>query len=160
MSDPKEFLKQSGELDDIKIEGNLIDEMSHPQAYQAALLLKIQKTFLERTNKQDLTLERVEKSQAEIIVAQRHTNGDVTEVRAQVELLKEKDRIETQKAITKAIEEKTQAEVKSKNFLIPKLTKSQFLGLGSVLLFFGWDQVIRMILGIWHILIYLLSLHS
>lgn len=146
MSDPKEFLKQSGALADMRIESNLIDEMSHPQAYLTALILNIQKTFLERTNKQDVVLE-------EIVQAQRHTNGDVTTLKAEVTILKEKDQERTSEIINKALVEQS-----TKGYLMFKKPNWRtWTIIGGVLCFFGYDKLIIGLHWFWQLLGYLVN---
>ncbi len=140
-SPSNDLAKKTGRLTGIKINKN---DMSPAQATIMQLILQVQETFLDRTNQQDAKLE-------EIVAAQRHTNGDVTEVRAQVEILKEKEAKRTAAIVEHTIAKQAVELATRGVWMMPKPNWKTWSILGAIITFLGFERIVSVLSYLLHI---------
>ncbi len=141
-SNSNDLAKKTGRLTGININKN---EISPAQGTIMQLILQMQETFLDRTNKQDIKLE-------EIYTAQKHTNGSVTTLQAEVSVLKEKEEERTKKLIEKTITNKAVEVATTGVWMIPRPTWKFWTILGGIISFLGYERFISLFTFLGHIL--------
>lgn len=100
--------------------------------------------------KHKANIEKLDSIEKQVI----HTNGSVQTLKAEVKILQEKDKLETDEKIKRAIGDQAVIDLKERKIFIPKIKLSarQWTAIGVVASFLGYPVLSAWAISIWHVL--------